>query len=900
VPLQPNTIETLREAQEAVRRSRLLSVQAAKSDNFVHVHVEELYHKVPSDDRVKYPAALQVHQESMFMFQQASNVADTVAISRNIASPPRSLKSSSSSDSFKSAIVEQEPEIEIIREVEGVLHGFRTALEVLEKVLKRIDKEDKALRIEAERLNYSLTKGVGIHQAYGLHHQRHGKAYLSALRNSEITLRQLQDIMTNLMGELVTTLHMYSAAYEVLSPTGFQNLHLCSEKCRIRTLFELDRLAMLLFPEPVTLILVKGDLEIPFESVSLQKTQHEVHVTEFDIDERISVDYSYLISGLRGPTPQSNLSISANQGFCSWDSRASTLALPKMNDVAASKAPHPYPTIGDTQHRHVEKHRRPRGCHASELTWNGELESPTPGFRRTRDRQAPAMISTPSPALDPKSSKMPGAFDEDLDSTAPLTAGLDYPSLGQSIRTTHPMLISGNSIAVYQPDNPPNTFNLDDSGMVCTWLYNREDNRLITKQFGMSMDFASSALGTADVLQDFDFDFFLHQDGGDKGTYFFADESILKEDREFSIVNRNNLLVKPPTTSESSTGNPDTGAQLEQSTAQKVAAELTNSLLLREQARGHAQMEQLAPDGRGFVFNSASVKQSLTESTTNTTSRRLQISREHHELLYSRNNRRAPRKSVKSTSKDKPAAKGAILDGASEVHRVHEEPASLDRAHGRGILNTALETSSLDNFSILPISLHGNDVGNNEHENYWGQLMLLEQQNKKRIAMAGVDMEHATSRHLGLPRAVIDGSAAPPPKRSRKNDSRARRHEKLKELKDEECYWWLAYISLEDTHPGDVGSLNSTAMSEMSLDLGQELNSMPAWDSTVMQQLLILSKDANTDPGLADADDHRRNIIKVIRALYESLGLANSSLAWMCVAVLLKVHVFQVPAFSHI
>jgi hypothetical protein len=77
-----------------------------------------------------------------------------------------SLKSSSSSESFKSAVDEQEPIIEIVREVEGVLHAFRTALEVLQKVMGRIDEEDKGIRETASLLNSSLQKGLDIDQAH--------------------------------------------------------------------------------------------------------------------------------------------------------------------------------------------------------------------------------------------------------------------------------------------------------------------------------------------------------------------------------------------------------------------------------------------------------------------------------------------------------------------------------------------------------------------------------------------------------------------------------------------------------------------------------------------------------------------------------------------------------------
>lgn len=47
-------------------------------------------------------------------------------------------------------------------------------------------------------------------------------------------------------------------------------------------------------------------------------------------------------------------------------------------------------------------------------------------------------------------------------------------------------------------------------------------------QFGISMDFANPAMGTADVLQDFDFDSFLHQDGGDNDGFSFDPSSFME------------------------------------------------------------------------------------------------------------------------------------------------------------------------------------------------------------------------------------------------------------------------------------------------------------------------------------------------------------------------------------
>jgi hypothetical protein len=125
--------------------------------------------------------------------------------------------------------------------------------------------------------------------------------------------------------------------------------------------------------------------------------------------------------------------------------------------------------------------------------------------------------------------------------------------------------------------------------------------------------------------------------------------------------------------------------------------------------------------------------------------------------------------------------------------------------------------------------------------------------------------------------------------RPRSNPPSRSRQVRLKEVKDKKRLWWLAYISLRGTHPSDIQTLNSTAKSEMSFDLPYELAPMPATGASIMEELIMLSKDENTDPGLADANDYKENIIKVISAVYGSLGLDNSSLAWICVTILLKV-----------
>jgi hypothetical protein len=119
---------------------------------------------------------------------------------------------------------------------------------------------------------------------------------------ADATLRQLQDVTTKLMEGLVTALHMCSASHEVLFPERFRNLCAFSERCRIKALFELDRLAMLLYPEPLTLNFSSGPWTR--ESVPLQGSNFDVFVTENDIDLRISAEYDHLLRLARYRSPE--------------------------------------------------------------------------------------------------------------------------------------------------------------------------------------------------------------------------------------------------------------------------------------------------------------------------------------------------------------------------------------------------------------------------------------------------------------------------------------------------------------------------------------------------------------------------------------------------------------------
>lgn len=51
---------------------------------------------------------------------------------------------------------------------------------------------------------------------------------------------------------------------------------------------------------------------------------------------------------------------------------------------------------------------------------------------------------------------------------------------------------------------------------------------LTSIQFNLGMDFANPTMGSQDVLQDFDFDSFLHQDGGENDAFNFDTSAFME------------------------------------------------------------------------------------------------------------------------------------------------------------------------------------------------------------------------------------------------------------------------------------------------------------------------------------------------------------------------------------
>jgi hypothetical protein len=98
-------------------------------------------------------------------------------------SPTRSLKSSSSTESFKSAMSIQEEDLNLARKVkavQSVMHAFRTALEILNNVVdRRIHDKHSELYLAAKKLEDSLDNGSkAIDRKHILHFKQHGQSYL--------------------------------------------------------------------------------------------------------------------------------------------------------------------------------------------------------------------------------------------------------------------------------------------------------------------------------------------------------------------------------------------------------------------------------------------------------------------------------------------------------------------------------------------------------------------------------------------------------------------------------------------------------------------------------------------------------------------------------------------------
>ena len=108
--------------------------------------------------------------------------------------------------------------------------------------------------------------------------------------------------MSKLMEEVVTALLMCNAEHSFLTPISFGKPRLWSRRCRIKTLFELDRATLLPLPRPPNLLLFASELslsngwcqsKIAFSEAPaslLPNSRPSIIITEDQVEERLLID----------------------------------------------------------------------------------------------------------------------------------------------------------------------------------------------------------------------------------------------------------------------------------------------------------------------------------------------------------------------------------------------------------------------------------------------------------------------------------------------------------------------------------------------------------------------------------------------------------------------------------
>ena len=189
------------------------------------------------------------------MSSKASNVTSIVG--------PRSIKSSSSTESFKSAVSLQEVGLEVARQVKAIqslMHAFRTAFQVLHSLIeKRMPSKFGQVYLSAKGLQDSLrARSKEINDKHIEKFREHGIPYIkkftatpgkfsSATNFSNAysfpVAAHFQEFSSTIMREVVMKLHELSAEHVHLPKSAFDTLCKRSELCSHLILLHLDQLA---------------------------------------------------------------------------------------------------------------------------------------------------------------------------------------------------------------------------------------------------------------------------------------------------------------------------------------------------------------------------------------------------------------------------------------------------------------------------------------------------------------------------------------------------------------------------------------------------------------------------------------------------------------------------------
>ncbi|KAE9379983.1 hypothetical protein N431DRAFT_552244 [Stipitochalara longipes BDJ] len=283
IPLQPETLRTLEEAQKSIMTGGILTKYTIYSEKLVHISEKGVYISTTHSESQQSglpgafsdlptvvsstsnsPEHLNYHDPSMNLFNTTgkfvalppniSNLPEVVKLDPNPKSVARyadeitqspgsisqlqennlsasqSLKSSSSVDSFKSAMSFQEHDLEVARKVLSSL------------IESRISETDKDLYAAAQRLKSSLNEGsTKIDHFHISYFKQHGQTYLELFDTTPS--HNIQSIGSKLMESIVIKLHEYSAENEELCASQFDDLSESSKDISLLALHHLSLLA---------------------------------------------------------------------------------------------------------------------------------------------------------------------------------------------------------------------------------------------------------------------------------------------------------------------------------------------------------------------------------------------------------------------------------------------------------------------------------------------------------------------------------------------------------------------------------------------------------------------------------------------------------------------------------
>ncbi|KAN0122065.1 hypothetical protein V8E51_000391 [Hyaloscypha variabilis] len=252
-PLQPETIQTLREAQKAVEGDFLPKYSENLDDQGTLQPISKTspgqHQNVEANDGA-YSNVLSIAQ-SFVILPSTNQMAHNQAPEKNatdayLDTATKSVKSSSSTESFKSAISMPQTDIDVARQVKAiraVIHAFQTALHVLENLIeRRLPHREGEIYVTARALQNSLLdRRRELDDRHIANFKECGQLYIEKF-NPKISAT-LQEFSSTIMREVVMKLHEFSAEHEDLSRSKFEDLLECSENYSRQVFAYLNQLA---------------------------------------------------------------------------------------------------------------------------------------------------------------------------------------------------------------------------------------------------------------------------------------------------------------------------------------------------------------------------------------------------------------------------------------------------------------------------------------------------------------------------------------------------------------------------------------------------------------------------------------------------------------------------------